>query len=99
MNRKQILMTAGLSLAGLLPLAASAHTDLSIGLNLGGYAPVYEAPPPVYYAPPPRVYYAPPTYYGPTVVYTRPDWEEHRWHEEHERREHEWREHREHDDD
>ena len=51
-----------------------AHTDVSIGLNLGGdYAPqpVYAAPEPVYYNQSPV--------YGPNVVYRDDD----RWHEDH----------------
>lgn len=62
-----------------MPVAAFAHTDVSIGLGLGG--PVYVPPPAVYiapepvYAPPPVVYaqpgyvYTPPVVYGPPVVY------------------------------
>ncbi|GAC1627454.1 MAG: hypothetical protein NVS9B10_16460 [Nevskia sp.] len=56
------------------PLAAQAHVDVGIGINLGApliYEGGYYAPPPVYYAPPP-VYYvpaAPVYYYGAPRVY------------------------------
>ena len=81
----KLLVSAGLVAASLMPLAASAHTDLSIGLGFG--LPVYGPPAPVYYAPPPPPvygyydngygygppvgYYGPPrpVYYGPNVVY------------------------------
>lgn len=88
MNRIALSMVAGLGLLALVPTAAMAHTDVSIGLNLGGgYAPqpVYAAPEPVYYN-------QGPVYYGPNVVYRGYDhrgwhehrrWEEHRWHEDH----------------
>jgi len=87
MKRTVYSLMAGVGLLALVPAAAMAHTDVSIGLNLGGYAPapVYAEPAPVYYAPPP------PVYYGPTVIYPgddwrwrRHEWEEHRWHEDHE---------------
>ena len=81
---KIVLAAGGLSLAALLPAVASA-ADLSIGVNLGGYAPpapVYYEPAPVYAAPAPVVYGG---YYGD-------GWREHEW-REHEWREHEWREH------
>jgi hypothetical protein len=88
MKRTVLSLIAGAGLLALVPTAAMAHTDVSIGLNLGGYAPVpvYAEPAPVYYAPPP-----PPVYYGPTVVYggyygdgwRHREWEEHRWHEDH----------------
>lgn len=91
--RTKMLMVAGLSLAALTPMMASAHTDLSIGVNLGGYAPVYVAPQPVYVEPAPTVVYeqAPPVVYGPTVVYGQPYWDGHRWYRGDERRHHEWR--------
>jgi len=86
MKRIALSMVAGLGLLALVPTVAMAHTDVSIGVNLGGgYAPqpVYAAPEPVYYGPAP-------VYYGPNVVYRGYDhrgwhdrrWEEHRWHEE-----------------
>ncbi len=70
MKRSALL---GLGLLALLPLAASAHTDVQIGIGipLEGYAP-----PPVYYAPPPVVYAPPPVVYG----YPDGDW---RWHHHH----------------
>jgi hypothetical protein len=57
MKRIALSLAAGLGLLALVPTAAMAHTDLSVGLNLGGgyYAPqptyveTYVAPPPVYY--------------------------------------------------
>ncbi len=83
---KTLKIAAGLALLSLIPTAAMAHTDVSIGLNLGGGyyrpAPVYVAPAPVYvapapvYVPPPVVYYrpAPPVvYYQPTVRYVYRD--------------------------
>jgi hypothetical protein len=84
MNRKQILTIAGLSVAALLPSVALA--DVALGVSVGGYAPVYEAPAPVYYA-------APPVYrdYG-YERWREHEWREHQW-REHEWREHEWREH------
>lgn len=102
MNSKTLIAIGGLGLAALLPLAASAHTDVSIGLNLGGY-PVYAAPAPVYYTPPQPVYYAPPqpVYYSPAPVYYGGNVSYYdggrRWcrdgHRGHEWREHEWHEH------
>lgn len=81
LKHTKIAMAAGLSIAALLPAIASARTDVSIGVGIGGYAPVYEAPAPVYYAPPPPAYYyAPaPVSYRSTVVYGRPYWDGHRW--------------------
>jgi hypothetical protein len=85
MKRTVLSIIAGVGLLALVPTAAMAHTDVSIGLNLGGYepAPVYAEPAPVYYAPAP-------VYYGPTVVYRGYDhdgwrhreWQERRWHED-----------------
>jgi hypothetical protein len=57
MKRIALSTLAGLGLLALVPTAAMAHTDLSVGVNLGGgyYAPqptyveTYVAPPPVYY--------------------------------------------------
>jgi hypothetical protein len=79
----KLFITLGVVTAAAMPVAAFAHTDLSIGLGLGGpvYSPpppavVYEQPAPVYVAPPPPVVYEQPAYvygppvaYGPTVVY------------------------------
>jgi hypothetical protein len=74
---KKVLLSAVLGAAGLVPMAASAHTDLSISVGFGVpiAAPVvYEPAPVVEYAPPPPVYYAPrPVYYAPgPAVYARP---------------------------
>lgn len=82
MKRRMIpLLAAGL-IAGpamLAPLAASAHTSISLGFNLGallappvvGYG--YGYAPPVAYAPAPVVGYAPPvTYAPPPVRYVAP---------------------------
>ncbi|HZR36207.1 MAG TPA: PXPV repeat protein [Nevskia sp.] len=89
MKRTVLSLIAGAGLLALVPTAALAHTDVSIGLNLGGYAPapVYAEPAPVYYAPPA------PVYYGPVYrddwrwrehrEWEHRRWEEHRWHEEH----------------
>ena len=68
------LIGAALIAAVAVPAVTSAHTNLSIGLGLGGpvYAPpavVYAPPPPVYVAPPPVVYEQPAYVYGPPVVY------------------------------
>lgn len=94
MKRKVLKFVAAAGLLALIPTAAMAHTDVSIGLNLGdgGYyapAPVYAAAAPVYYGPAP--YYGPRAFYGyhDGDGWRRHEWEEHRWHEEHE-----WREHR-----
>ncbi len=64
MNTK-IKLLAGLVIAAMVPTVAMAHTDVSIGLNLG--VPVYGG----YYEPAPRVYYreAAPVIYGPSVRY------------------------------
>ncbi len=69
MTMKLKTIAAGLALLALVPTAAMAHTDISIGLNLGGG---YYEPAPVYVAPPPPVYYrpaAPAYYYVPSVRY------------------------------
>jgi hypothetical protein len=74
---KKLLIGLGLITVAAMPLAASAHTDLSIGIGIGGY---YAPPPPrvYYYEPevveyrhgPPAYYYSPPRrVYGPRVVY------------------------------
>ena len=97
LTRTKLLMVAGLSLAALTPTIASAHSNLSIGVNLGGYgyapAPVYVAPQPVYVEPEPTVVYeqAPAVVYGPTVVYSQPYWDGYRWCRGDEHRHHEWR--------
>ena len=81
MKRTVLSIIAGVGLLALVPTAAMAHTDVSIGLNLGGYAPE-----PVYYDPPP-VYYAPPVVYGGYGYdhdgWRHREWERRRWHEEH----------------
>lgn len=88
MKRTALSIIAGVGLLALVPTAALAHTDVSIGFGVP--APVYAAPAPVYYDPAPA-------YYGPTVVYQdgygwdrwhhreweHRRWEEHRWHEDH----------------
>jgi len=59
-RRRILSLTAALSLLLLAPSAAFAHTDVFLGLNLGGLStPRYAPPPTVVYTPPPRVYYAP----------------------------------------
>jgi hypothetical protein len=99
MKRSVLKIAAGIGLLALVPAAAMAHTDVSVGLNLGGG---YYAPAPAYVAPAP-VYYRPaPAYYAPTVAYRyggydrweHRRWEEHRWHEEHQWHDHhdrDWR--------
>lgn len=95
---------AGLALLALAPAAAFAHTNVSLGINLGGYYPpayapaptvVYTPPPQVYYAPAPEVYYEAPrrVYYAPYSVHYehfdhRREW---RGHERHEWRDHDRR--------
>lgn len=92
-----LLAGSALVVAALLPMAASAHTHVFLGINLGGLfapppvvvygPPVYYAPPPVYYARP--SYYAPPGYYAPRAVYTGPYPVYHRrWDRD---RDHHWR--------
>lgn len=88
-----LLAGSALALAAMVPMAASAHTHVFLGINLGGWlapAPVEVYGPPVYYAPPPPpVYYTRPAYYAPRVVYTEPypgyyhGWDrdrDHHWH-------------------
>ncbi len=68
------LAGAALAVAMMVPVAASAHTHVFLGVNLGGLF----APPPVEryatqaYYPPPPVYYQRPVYYAPRVVYREP---------------------------
>ncbi len=80
--------------------AASAHSQIGVGITFGVPAPVYVAPPPppvVYYprpvvvAPPPPVYvapapvyYGPPAYYPPRVIYRDYGWH-HGWYRHHHR--------------
>lgn len=78
-----LLSGSALAAAMMLPVAASAHTQVFLGINLGNLL----APPPVEvytapaYYPPPRVYYSRPAYYAPRVVYGEPQViYEHRWH-------------------
>ncbi|MDR3415139.1 MAG: hypothetical protein P4L83_03040 [Nevskia sp.] len=89
MKSTVLKIVAGVGLLALIPTAAMAHSDISIGLNLGGGyvpAPVYAAPAPAYYGPAPTVVYG----YGDD--WRRREWEEQRW------RHHEWEEHRWHED-
>ena len=85
-GHRHIGIFAGLALMAALPTAASAHTDVWVGIGLP--APVVDFGPAYYYDPPPRYYY------GPRAVYYR-DWDDdwrwrhHEW-REHEGREHEW---------
>ena len=100
---KKGLMLLGLVTASVVPLAASAHTDVRVGVNLG--APIVSYRVPAYndygtvdYCPPRRVvyesYYEEPyyrvNYAWPVIVYR--DHDGYRDHDEHER--HEWREER-----
>ena len=59
------LAAAGLAALAFTAIPAQAHTDVSIGVGLGG--PYYYEEP--YYAPPPRVVYEEPVYYEPERVY------------------------------
>lgn len=86
MKRTVLSLVAGAGLLALVPTAAMAHTDVSIGFDLGGYAP---AP---YYVEPAPVYYGPTPYYGAPVVYR--ERERYGWHHRHERQEHRWHEER-----
>lgn len=112
MTKRPIHMLAGatLALAMLVPVAASAQTDVFFGVNLGG---LYAPSAPAYYQRP--VYYAPRTEYGqPQVVYYQrgePSWDDEqrgelrqRWEQPDDRgwhhdEEHEWHHHRRDDDD
>lgn len=86
----RLLAGSALALAMIVPIAASAHTQVFLGINLGGLV----APPPVevYSAPayyPPPVYYTRSAYYGPRVIYREPQVVYyHRWHRDwdHDRR-------------
>ena len=105
---KKLLVSVGLLLASAVPLAASAHTDVRVGFNIG--APVVSYGRPVYndrvvvsrpYCPPRRVVYE--TYndgyyydsYRPVVVYRERSWGpgwDRGW-REHDHDRGEWREH------
>ncbi len=79
-QRGILSLSAALSLLLLAPSAAFAHTDVFLGLNLGGLsAPLYAPPPTVVYTPSPRVYYAPTarTYHAPRVDHYRYGWHRH----------------------
>ena len=84
-TKRTISLLAGSALAAatMLPVAASAHTQVFLDVNLGRLlapppADVYTAP--AYY-PPPQVYYSRPAYYTPRVVYGEPQViHYHRWH-------------------
>ena len=110
-----LLAGSALALAMMVPVAASAHTRVFLGVNVDGlFAPppveVYTAP--AYYPPPP-VYYTRPTYYAPRVIYGEPQViYYHRWHRGwdddrrgdwqhgwYHRDDHDWRHHGRHGDD
>lgn len=93
-----VLAGSAVALVALMPLTASAHTNVFLGIRVGGWPvpPVAVYAPPVYYAPPPPppVYYAP-AYYAPRVIYETPrpvyyyyrgdrEWG-HRWHADRDR--------------
>jgi hypothetical protein len=92
---KKLLCATGLAVSSLVPAAAFAHTDVSIGIGIGlpVQAPVYVAAQPVYvpqpvtvtYAPPPSVYYyAPqPVVYASPVVHSPYYCPPHEYHGEH----------------
>lgn len=85
MKRNLLKIVAGVGLLALIPTAAMAHSDISVGVNLGGGyvpAPIYAAPAPVYYGPAPVAYgygYG----YGYHDGWRHREWQEHRWHEDH----------------
>ena len=86
MKRNLLKIVAGVGLLALIPTAAMAHSDISVGVNLGGGyapAPVYADPAPVYYGPAPVVYG-----YGYHDGWRHREWQEHRWHEDHGWRDH-----------
>ena len=70
MKRTALKIIAGLGLLVMVPTVAMAHTNLSIGVDLGGgyYEPAYAVAPSVVYEASAPVYYGP-SYYGPGVVY------------------------------
>lgn len=89
-----LLAGSALALTAMVPVVASAHTHVFLGINLGGWVappPVEVYTPPTYYAPPPPppVYYTRPAYSAPRVIYSEPetvyyyhrdrDWDRH-WH-------------------
>lgn len=110
-KRKLLAIMAPVALMSAVPVIASAHTHVFLGINLGGLfapPPVVYAPPPVVYAPPvpygyyaPRAYYTPDAYYEGTVYIGRRGWRHHE-HEDHEHWEHDhrgyWRHHDDGDD-
>jgi hypothetical protein len=90
MKRTVLGIIAGVGLLALVPTAALAHTDVSIGIGIPG--PVYAEPAPAYYGAAP-VYAPTPVYYGGYHddgwyrwhhrEWEHRRWEEQRWHEEH----------------
>ena len=93
MKRIVLSIIAGVGLLALVPTAALAHTDVSIGFGLPG--PVYAAPAPVYYGPTP-VYYGGYGYHDGWDRWHHREWEhrrweEHRWHEQRGYRHEGWR--------
>lgn len=79
-KRKLLVIMGSVALLSAMPVIASAHTHVFLGINLGRLfapAPVVYAPPPVVYAAPPVVYapparygyYAPRPYYAPGAYY------------------------------
>ncbi len=95
---RKLCITLGLIAAGLVPFAASARTDVSIGIGLGfpvyyeyyepGYIEYRYHPAPRYYYPPRRVYY-----------YDRPHHWHHQHHQHHQHHKHHRGHHRHWDDD
>jgi hypothetical protein len=88
MKRTALSIIAGVGLLALVPTAALAHTDVSIGFGVP--APVYAEPAPVYYGAPAPAYYGPTVVYGGYGGYGGYGWDrwhhrewEHRWHEDH----------------
>lgn len=90
MTTKKLLSLLGaIALLSSVPMLASAHSHVFLGINLGGlFAPppvvyaeppvAYPPPPPVVYVPRPRYdYYGTPVYYGQPVYIEGRGWRDH----------------------
>ncbi len=82
---KKFLIASAIAVTALAPIAASAYTDFSLGVNLGvpgvsvGVQQGYVPPAPVVYGPP-VVYGVPYGYYGPHPGFYGPHPYYHDWH-------------------